>query len=491
MQNTGIHPESFVIESLTYIPLGNHNPMFSHPYVINPTHEAINGIAESVYSTKSGKITTKHLNNHISGIMEHSGMGYLSPVDSNWTGTKRYIFLLKVKSIDFSGTETNSYIQGYTNYDGTTKNGHIDSDLEHNINNVIETYSMTINTPMGLIRKEKLMKIYNVFSPNENQEYYTQRPSDMLEHVNNVDLINVLGAEGSNFSVTSCSNTVSPFNSSIVGSNIDNSIPSDYLSKILNVGLMTHKEKEIMLNSFEMGMSDNNMVGSKLPEPDINDNRFIKYINYVSGYRFPRGKFSFTQLMNVDNTIYDRFTVIELTKDYVNPLLSQTPEVGDHWEGRDGVTIAAYGLIESSVALAIKYGFNKIFFTASNMTNPLGVAEVYITNFNSFINLDEHDFNYLLEIFKEKFITDIFLPETSGGKASLHVDLYIDLLGTTKIFLEYAGYPGNWFTIPTAANSLFSSVVTVNHNAFTNNVTYLNSLISELSGNISANQSYV
>jgi len=491
VQNLVTNGESFVIENLTYIPLGNHTAVFNHPYVVNPTYEAIQGVAESIYSSKSGKVNSHHLNKHISGIIEHSGMGYASPVDNNWLGTKRYIFLLKVKTVDYTGTEINSYIQGYTNYDGITNTGHIDNSLEHHINNVIETYSMSINTPMGVIRKEKLMKIYNVFSPTDNYEYYTQRPSDVLDCINTIDAMSALGVQGAGYTTTNCSNTVSPFNNSILGSNVDNAIPVDYLSKILNIGIMSNKEKEILINSYDGSAGESNLVGSKLPEPDINDNRFIKYINYVAGFKFPRRSFSFSQLMNVDNTIYNRFTVINLTKDYVNPLMNGTPEVGDYWHGQDPVTLAAYSLIESSVSMATKYGFNKLFFTASNMTNPLGTPDIFITNFNSFINLDDTDFSYLLEIFKERFITDIFLSETNCGRAPLHTEIYVDLLGTSKIFLQYKGYPGNWYTIPTPANSLFSSVITVNNNAFNNNVTYLNNLISELSSNISGKSQYM
>ena len=113
--------------------------------------------------------------------------------------------------------------------------------------------------------------------------------------------------------------------------------------------------------------------------------------------------------------------------------------------------------------MAMKYGFNKLFFTVSNMANPSSIADVFITNFKSFINLDEQDFSYLLEIFKSKFITDVFLGETMGGVVPLHAEVYVDLLGTSKIYLNYGGFNANWYTIPTTANSLFSPVLTVNN----------------------------
>jgi hypothetical protein len=124
------------------------------------------------------------------------------------------------------------------------------------------------------------------------------------------------------------------------------------------------------------------------------------------------------------------------------------------------------------------------------MTNPTGIPEVFITNFNSFINLDEIEFNYLLEIFKERFISDIFLNETSLGVIPMHVEYYIDLLGTSKINLSFAGYPSNWYTIPTFANSNFAPVVTIDKNTLDYSTYQLNGIIESISSNFQQNRNY-
>ena len=164
--------------------------------------------------------------------------------------------------------------------------------------------------------------------------------------------------------------------------------------------------------------------------------------------------------------------------------------MGDYWHGQDPVTVKAYSLIENSVSLATKYGFNKIYFTASNMANPMGLAEVFITNFNSFINLEEQEFNYLLEIFKEKFVTEIFLNETNGGILPMHMEGYIDLMGTSKINLSFAGYPANWYTIPTFANSLFAPVISIDKQAVDHMSFQLGTVIDSLTTMHNVAQSY-
>ena len=61
------------------------------------------------------------------------------------------------------------------------------------------------------------------------------------------------------------------------------------------------------------------------------------------------------------------------------------------------------------------------------------------------------------------------------------MEVYVDILGTSKIFLSYAGYPANWYTIPTIANSLFSPVVTVDKSTLDYTTEQLNNVISAIS----------
>lgn len=482
-----ITTENFILEDLTYLPMGNHHPVYKRPYIVNATKQAVDTISERMYDTKSGKVTPTIIGDMTGNIIQPSAVPQASVINRDWVSTQRYIFVLKVKTFDMMGTEINSYIQGYTDYNGITNTGNIDGNMVHFINNVIETTEMVIQTPLGIIRKEKLYKIYNVFSAIESNDLFTQRPCDVLENINMLNMANIMDSQVG-ISSFSYNNMINPFNSNMVSSTVDNNITTEYLSKILTTGLLSNKSKEIHIGSYEVAEQDS--INTRVPEPSINDNRFIRYISAMAGYKTVRDRFNFQQLMNIDNTIYNRFKVINLNKDFVNPMLAQTPEVGDYWEGQDPVTIKAYSLIENSVSMATKYGFNKLFFTASNMTNPTGVAEVFITNFGSFINLDEHDFNFLLEIFKEKFVTEIFLSETNSSAIPMHMEVYIDLLGTSKIQLSYAGYPSNWYTIPTTANSLFSPVITNDKETFDYVSHNLGTVIDTISSNENVNRSY-
>ena len=478
--------DNFTIEDLTYIPMGNYMPMFNHPYTVNASKNAIDQISERLEDTKAGKITPNIVNGVAGEIIQPCAVGYMSMCNQDWVGTKKFIFLLKVRSMDPTGAEINSYIQGYTEHDGITASGHIDANMVHYINNVIETTTMTINTPLGMIRKEKLYRIYNVFFNGGFNEVFTQRPSDVLENINLLNMSQFINDP--TLQTQYMGSYMNSVDTKTLSSSVENNITTEYLSKILTTGVHDVKNKDIFINSYEI--SNGMAPEARLPEPSIHDNRFLKYISRMAGFKIVREFFNFQTLMNVDPTIYNRFKVLNITKNYVDPTMMQTPEVGDYWHGQDPVTVKAYSLIENSVSLATKYGFNKIYFTATNMSNPMGVAEVFITNFNSFINLEEHEFNYLLEIFKEKFITEIFLNETNSGILPMHLEGYIDLLGTSKINLTFAGYPSNWYTIPTFANSLFAPVVSIDKQAVDFMSFQLGSVIDSLTTQFNTPQSY-
>ena len=445
--------------------MGTHNPMFNRPYQINVTDQAIGTLQDRMVEMNSPIVTPSMLSDLTSSILQTSSVAYDTRIDTSWVSQRRFIFLLKVRSIEMGGIEILSYIQGYTEYDGITPQGNIDLNLNHVINNVIETTNYTINTPMGMSQTEKLYRIYNVMGSDGVNEYYTQRPTDIMQTIEATERYNSYQMSEMDQFQLACS-TISPYNHKTVGSLTDNSVGSEFLSKTLSSGILAHKSRDIVVGSFEV--NDQSTTDTVLPEPSISDNRFIKSLSVGRGEMVTSPMFKFSQLQAMDATIYDRFKLINLTKEYVDVNMLNTPEVGEYWKGQDPVTVKAYSLLESSVAMAVRYGFSKLYFVASNMMNPTSGMTIYITYFQSFMKIDDAGFNSLLEIFKDKFSTDIFMAETSAGLVPLHMECYVDLLGTSKVHLEYAGYPSNWYTAPTTANSSFSSVVTPDGNALSN-----------------------
>lgn len=454
-----MHGDNFIIESLYYFPLGAALPVYTRPFVVSATGRGVETIVDRVSRAKSGVVGSDIVSGVMGEILQPSAVGEMCAVDNTWVGTRRYAFMMKVRAIDAVGSEINSYIQGHTNYDGINEHtGSIDTQLVHHINNIIETTSMTLNTPMGLYRKEKLSAVYNVFS-SCSYEYYTQRPTDVIENISLTEATNFLNDNNSDmFSSFNVGNTVNAFNKNVISSSVGNNVGTDFLCRVINGGVQKQKERSIFLNSYEVNDTGNSSV--HLLEPSINDNRFVKYLSRLGGYLTVMDNFTFSQLMSIDPTVYDRFLLLNPTKTFINPIVANTPETGDYWHGQDPVTLKAYSLIESSVSLAMKYGFQKLTFEASNMLDPTCTPTVWITGFDSMIQLDDADMGYLLEIFKSKFITDIFVSESNAGTLPLTVKMFVDLLGTSKIYLEYAGFHGNWYTIPTSANSLFSPVTT-------------------------------
>lgn len=450
----------YIIEDLIYIPTGNYNPVYIRPYTVNVDGSKIDTLLQRLEDTKSAKVNSNILAGLTPDIIQNSVTPVNSNINNDWVSTRKFIFLLKVKVLSPNDFETMYYIFGYTNYDGITNSGNIDPNLEHNINNIIETTIVKQNIAgYGIYEKEMLNKFYNVTMNEYGNDIFTQRPMDIFNNISSYNLLNAMNNFNENISIAfNKGNYYNQLDVRPIVNNLENNIPIEYLSKVINTGLTKIPENELFINSYTVEMDSD--LAAKVAEPRFSDNSFIKLLNTIAGNLVPTNKFTFSTLYSIDSTILDRFKLFNITKNYVDPVLTNTPEVGDYWHGQDPVTLKAYSIIESSVAMALKHGFSKIYLIASNKNNPLGTPNIFITNFNSFINLDEVSFNTLLEIFKSNYENEIFLNESYENRVPLHIEMFVDILGTSKIYIDYAGFGGNWYTIPTFANANFAPVLT-------------------------------
>lgn len=453
----------FTLERLFYFPMRNFHPMPLRPYTFNAIHEAVDTIATRMNQSSTGKLTPDMLSGVTSGIIQPSAVPYASLVNNDFVGTRRFLFMMKVRHADYTGIEVKTYLFGYTEFDGITPNGHIDVNMTHYINNVVETAVQVYDTPLGVQKTEKLLRFYNTIYYNGGAggaSLYTQRPTDLYQTVQGMEINAVMGRE---YQISNTANMITPFSNNVVGSTIENNISTEYLSRLLTSGLHAQKSREVHVNSYSIADEDHS--ARFFQEASINETPFIRYLSKISGFRSTTPTFNMGNLMTIDNTIYDRFEMFNLTNDFSSPLLSATPEVGEYWHGQDICTVKAYSIIENTVALATKYGFTKLSFSATNMDGPTQELRIGITSFNSFLSLGEQDFNYLLEIFKDRFNVEIFMNETSCGVIPMAVECHVDLMGASKIYLQFSGYPGTWYTIPTFASSLFSPVITLSQDS--------------------------
>lgn len=446
---------NFVIEDIIYYPTRNHMPVQLRPYVFSSNAESLGTLSDRLEQSKSGSVTPSLLSGLAGGLIQPSTVGFDSSVNVGWVGTRRFIFMMKVRYVYFTGVEMCVYVFGYTEYDGITPQGNINTEMAHYINNVIETSTVTTPTPMGMRRMEKLASIYNAIYSTSQQDLYTQRPVDIYQTYAANEMAGYMDIDAS---FSNASSIISPFSKNIVTSTTENCITTEYLSKILSSGMQSMKSREVVVSAYNMGSHD--PVEKFFTEPSMTECEFIRTLGRLGGFRGVSGTFNMKALMCMDPTVIDRFKLFNLTADFSNPLLTNTPEVGEYWGGQDMVTTKAYSLIENAVGMATKYGFTKLSFIVSNMMDVLGGVNYSILDFKSFLSLSQQDTNYILEVFKDKFNIEVYLNETQSGRISLHMECHVDILGTSKIYLEYAGFPGTWYTIPTFANSLFAPVVT-------------------------------
>lgn len=456
----------FLLEHITYIPLGNQNPMYNRPMTVNANEYAINKITEHMLSTGANTVSSNIVADVVTGIIQPSAVAQASVIDNMWVTTPRFCFILKVNATDPMGINMNYYLQGFTDHNGITPTGHVDPKLLHTVNSVIETTNIDYTDPVyGHVRKEKLFRTYTVHGAMSD-EYYVQRPSDIVENMGLMELTNNMGYGGPYGGVVeveaqSHNNLVSRFNNNIVASASNNGVATNYLTKVLNEGIMKKANNDLFVGSFDT--VDNTNKTSDIIEVSPHDNRFLKYISSMRGFMSVRNDFTYFDLLSMDNTVDQRARVLHVDDNRtVLDMYRNTPEVGEYWHGQDPVTIKAYSIMEAASSIVPQFGYNSITLTATNMADATGMANVIISDGNSYTNVDDASKMQLLEMIRQKFLTDVFLPETNGGVIDMYLELYVDIIGTTKIYLQYAGYPGSWYTAPTAAKSLFSQQITFN-----------------------------
>ena len=352
---------NFIIEKLEYFPVARHNPMYARPYMFTVQQEAVNTLMDRMDQNKSGKVTPGLLKGLSSGIVQPSAVGHETSINSDWVSTRRFLFMMKVKHVDMMGIEINTYLIGYTEFDGITPNGHIDMNMPHYINNVLSTTVYNFQTPLGMQRVEKLLDTYNAIYSVNNLDMYTQRPVDLYQALTAQEMSSYIDMP---LQIQSGMSMVNPFNNNVVSSTTENNITSEYLSKILTSGMHAVKAREIHVNSYSMGSDDPSE--KFFTEPSVHETAFVKFLSRLAGYKGVRPVFNFSHLMHVDTTIYQRFVLYNVTDELRDPIMQQTPEVGEFWDGRDIVTTKAYSLIENAVSLANKYGFTKLSFQCNN-----------------------------------------------------------------------------------------------------------------------------
>lgn len=466
--------DQFFIEKLEYIPAGTYQPMPLRPYTFSPTSEAINTISERMERHKLGKVSTGILSGITHGIMSSAAVGFESAVNHNWLQVPRFAFFMKVRRIDAIGMEEMYYIFGYTDREGVNRaTGVTDPDMVFFINNIITTGAYTIQTPMGLQRQEKLLSHYNTIFSN-GPDLYTQRPLDLFETLSAQQTAMYIGLP----SGQSARSQVGPYTNNTVSSAVDNNIPTEYLSKILTSGMQVNTLKEVHVNSYNVEKDDR--TSRYFAEESMMANSFVRLINRNAGFNDARPTFMFRDLLTVDPGVIQRDHLWDVTDLYTNPVMQATPSVGEHWHGQDPDTVKAHAIIEPTVALATKLGFTKLSFKATNKSTPMAEIVVGLLDWTSFLEIDQQSFYVLCEHFKQTFTEQIFLNETEMGRQPLFVEIHVDLLRSSKIYIEYAYNYGVWYTLPTFANSNFASVLTNNNNMVVDAAVQLNNVIDQI-----------
>lgn len=495
--------ETFRIVSLSYFPFVPQEEVVLRPYVVNATSAGFDAITERIIMANGGKINESAVADVSNQILMPSTRGTATPMDQYFMNQPRLIFMLVAESRGVSGIVTKSYIHGYTDTDDITE-VNVAPDLNHVIHSVIETTVREITTPMGLERSEKFSKIYELVNSHGGaSQVWTQRPKDILGTMktnNYVELLsdvdaNHYGTEDTGmFGSTQAQgftgqNRLDAWINPYDTNKVDNNIVTSYLSGVINEGLQNYQST---VHNFDTSsFTDTNNLISVTAEHELSDNRFLHFLSLIQGDRhLVSNEFSFKSLCQIDPSVNDHnqpnhWNLFLPEYDPTDPM-SQITDIGESWWGEDPVTPLAQHLLTSAIAMASKYGFHKLIFDMDNQ-NTFGTSEYAVVDFGSFVTLSPtggDPYQYLLDIILSRYMTEVFNPATMHGQTDLYVRIFVDMVGISRIYVEFAGFPGIWKTAATVTFNYGSPIVTSDADTLNYTSRAIRDLIDDVNDNV-------
>lgn len=422
------------IMKLTVFPVNGQNDVYIRPYTV------------SSKTTHDQEVNFEISNNHIGA----------ANIENGWS-ERRNVFVLFYQTQLTPDSWDISIIQGYTNYDGISKNGLLDDSIN---------YEFHINSIKSLVYTNKFGKTLFKLNTNSNllvnnnllnNDFASLKPTDIIGNLYNISS-NEYFIDDNTF-INYKMGPKTRYNGYTMNSR-DNNLSNDYnnkLAKALEHEVISLQTRPMTINtsySWEKMLSDveikeKSLIASNIFSHDLFTIRNNENLNV----------FTLQDLKDIDPNVVN---VIETS--------NNSMEISNvHEFNTLNFCNTNYGLnskIAQELALAVqsicqtKALLDKCSLIISSH-NEYGMYEptCYITDAGTLSTYDENYFATLLDIV-EKYIKNILIASISNnGLMKIDATIEYRLTTTTKILLSIEGNIPEPFCFPSYADGLYSPVV--------------------------------
>jgi hypothetical protein len=375
------------------------------------------------------------------------------PIVEGWSG-RRFIFLMEIEVNRFAGTAETVILSGYTDYDGVSRQGHLDPNMRLYFNNAVKLQRVVDNMGTGLQTANRIMDVSQVLYDNPFVKPNFQSNAGGIVTMRPMDIYGRMQANHFQGEVQDWRNGVVNVDP-VKFSKATNSIATNYISKIVS-------------NLKTAVAAQDSIAGD-----------WTNVLAHAQGY-VPENKcrmdFVFKAFLNAtDFNIGKSVTIRDLTdlspsvtSDAVCKVIFNNTNNTDvfsanntqHWVGSNYETIFASTLAHSVPALMMECMLRSVSFIAHNNTMDCQ----WVINFKDIpqsfspgLNLNQY-----LSVWQQRLITEVLNSLMPGYYVPCSLEIDCDIVRDTVMLISYNDGAVVPFLNPSFANTLTSPVLTNN-----------------------------
>ena len=452
---------------------GTYNAMYQRPYQIDPQEFKIRDVINRVASMRNGVQPTA-LNSVASSLMAPAAV--ITPgvsdinIPNGW-GQRRFRFLMEVHTTSVTGSLSIYWIQGFTDYNSASIQGHLNPDMRFFMNSMIRLGRMMEPGPTGMQYRDKVIESVQLINSNmigNGNNVWRLRPCDIYS-----------GIQSAHYSQA---NRGSVYDTRHVGigdsrsfaSSRNNNITTHYLGNFIQAYQGATELAAVgqgNMNIMNRAQSDAYMLET---EPEVSP--FLRALAQIR--QVPQAlDFSLKELVCIDKTmpapVYNRIEPSHYG------VLNTAAQV-EYWRASDRETVVATTLANAIPSLMMEHFIGRMKFTATNMLPGPRRCTIVPAKIWSITNADmTTESNVMLQRMDQEVFRDI----SYNNEDPYDIEMTVDVFGETRIRVRLQQPHYAEFTIPSFGDGLLAPTYTTiegHYDTLTNEMQNITAAVREV-----------
>lgn len=470
------------IKKAIFMETGTYNDLSMRPYNTNVDMGSLRMFQEATLGGTS--ISAAAISGIAGNVLKPAAQSNGVINIANGWDVPRLRFMMEIEHVGSVVNKQIQYVTGYTDYVGVSQHGvntNIDPNMRLFLNNVVTTRNVVENVGWGPMERNYVSNASHILMGEHAPSFgnfhnvtHSMRPEDVFATAS----LNFL-ANGDTI------DTRTTFqNGQLKKSNRTNSSASNYLSRVLQAHINTHKDNDF---SDDYSIIMDNARGSDIiQDPLVSADSFLYKLT------------SETSLANGGTTLYGELCRLHPELDSISLFILKDNKTTvhqrgstEHWNGNTLETVTATILSHSVPSIMMDLMLTGVNFMATNQTIT-GEYVIQLLGSKSFSN--NVDLTPYLENFLNRLKSEVLRGITNNNTITFNLTMHVDLLGETFISISVNGQPSIDYVMPSFCDALSTPVLTNNRQdllSLTHDVTTLadniqvniNNEIGALNGN--------